>query len=76
MSIFCKAAALLDMRICGKTLLNNNNTSFTPGQGTISGKLLSAKCRIYRYFVQVGLGVGIADPLIAWKRTWWGRLPG
>ncbi|UYV70369.1 hypothetical protein LAZ67_7002727 [Cordylochernes scorpioides] len=38
--------------------------------------LSSAKCRIYRYFKQVGLGVGIEDPLIAWKRTLVRSTPG
>ncbi|UYV66686.1 hypothetical protein LAZ67_4002568 [Cordylochernes scorpioides] len=31
--------------------------------------LASAKLRIYRYFVQVGLGEAVEDPLIAWSRT-------
>ncbi|UYV65873.1 hypothetical protein LAZ67_3005775 [Cordylochernes scorpioides] len=31
--------------------------------------LASAKLRIYRYFVQVGLGGAVEDPLIAWSRT-------
>ncbi|UYV74306.1 hypothetical protein LAZ67_11002959 [Cordylochernes scorpioides] len=31
--------------------------------------LVSAKLRIYRYFVQVGLGEAVEDPLIAWSRT-------
>ncbi|UYV65908.1 hypothetical protein LAZ67_3005867 [Cordylochernes scorpioides] len=31
--------------------------------------LASAKLRIYRYFVQVGLGAAVEDPLIAWSRT-------
>ncbi|UYV78493.1 hypothetical protein LAZ67_16001754 [Cordylochernes scorpioides] len=31
--------------------------------------LSSAKLRIYRYFVQVGLGEAVEDPLIAWSRT-------
>ncbi|UYV84048.1 hypothetical protein LAZ67_X000976 [Cordylochernes scorpioides] len=30
--------------------------------------LASAKLRIYRYFVQVGLGEAVEDPLIAWSR--------
>ncbi|UYV63187.1 hypothetical protein LAZ67_2003382 [Cordylochernes scorpioides] len=31
--------------------------------------LASAKLRIYRYFVQVGLGEAVEDPLIAWSGT-------
>ncbi|UYV72161.1 hypothetical protein LAZ67_9002023 [Cordylochernes scorpioides] len=31
--------------------------------------LAPAKLRIYRYFVQVGLGGAVEDPLIAWSRT-------
>ncbi|UYV62076.1 hypothetical protein LAZ67_1007737 [Cordylochernes scorpioides] len=31
--------------------------------------LASAKLRIYRHFVQVGLGEAVEDPLIAWSRT-------
>ncbi|UYV85073.1 hypothetical protein LAZ67_X004483 [Cordylochernes scorpioides] len=31
--------------------------------------LASAKSRIYRYFVQVGLGEAIEDPINAWRRT-------
>ncbi|UYV68026.1 hypothetical protein LAZ67_5002856 [Cordylochernes scorpioides] len=31
--------------------------------------LASAKLRIYHYFVQVGLGEAVEDPLIAWSRT-------
>ncbi|UYV84253.1 hypothetical protein LAZ67_X001672 [Cordylochernes scorpioides] len=31
--------------------------------------LASAKLRVYRYFVQVGLGEAVEDPLIAWSRT-------
>ncbi|UYV69352.1 hypothetical protein LAZ67_6003297 [Cordylochernes scorpioides] len=31
--------------------------------------LASAKLRIYRYFVQVGLGEAVEDTLIAWSRT-------
>ncbi|UYV78222.1 HSP90AB1 [Cordylochernes scorpioides] len=31
--------------------------------------LASAKLRVYRYFVQVGLGGAVEDPLIAWSRT-------
>ncbi|UYV72559.1 hypothetical protein LAZ67_9003698 [Cordylochernes scorpioides] len=31
--------------------------------------LASAKLRVYRYFVQVGLGEAVEDPLIAWSGT-------
>ncbi|UYV70474.1 hypothetical protein LAZ67_7003165 [Cordylochernes scorpioides] len=31
--------------------------------------LASAKLRVYRHFVQVGLGIAVEDPLIAWSRT-------
>ncbi|UYV67508.1 hypothetical protein LAZ67_5000996 [Cordylochernes scorpioides] len=37
--------------------------------------LASAKLRIYRYFVQVGLGEAVEDPLIAWSRTLQRRVP-
>ncbi|UYV79146.1 hypothetical protein LAZ67_17001239, partial [Cordylochernes scorpioides] len=37
--------------------------------------LASAKLRVYRYFVQVGLGEAVEDPLIAWSRTLQRRVP-
>ncbi|UYV72137.1 hypothetical protein LAZ67_9001942 [Cordylochernes scorpioides] len=40
--------------------------------------LSSAKSRVYRHFIQVGLLGSAEDPVIAWHRTLarWGRLPG